>query len=212
MSATGGATRSALLRAERQLERVRRGTELLKRKREALTGELFKRARPAIDARESLDEQARRAYAALAVASGVHGPDALIAEGAPFRPIDVDIEFRRIWGLPAPQITDRTPLRRAIEVRAVTPGALGPAALESADAVEAMLASLIDAAPLEILLRRLGHALARTSRQVRSLERRVAPRLEARTRLIRDRLQEREREEMLRLKHVLRKREAARGA
>jgi vacuolar-type H+-ATPase subunit D/Vma8 len=57
-------------------------------------------------------------------------------------------------------------------------------------------------------LRRLGAVLARTTRQVRALEHRVAPGLESSISRIRRTLEERQREDHVRLKHILRKRKA----
>jgi vacuolar-type H+-ATPase subunit D/Vma8 len=53
-----------------------------------------------------------------------------------------------------------------------------------------------------MLLRRLGEALAQTSRQVNTLERRLAPALRAAVTGIRRTLDEREREERLRLQRL----------
>ena len=60
------ATRLGLLRATRRLERLARGTSLLRRKREALVAELFSLARAALDTREQIDAQARAAWAIVA--------------------------------------------------------------------------------------------------------------------------------------------------
>jgi V/A-type H+/Na+-transporting ATPase subunit D len=57
-----------------------------------------------------------------------------------------------------------------------------------------------------MMLRRLGQAVAQTSRQVRALERRVEPALAAAVSTMTGLLDEREREEHLRLRHFLRKR------
>lgn len=65
---------------------------------------------------------------------------------------------------------------------------------------------LLDAANREALLRRLGDALARTSRQVNTLERRVGPALQSGLTAIRRTLDEREREEHLRLERLVRAR------
>ena len=58
-------TRSGLVRASAQLGRVQKGRELLNRKREALITELFKSARPALNARQEVEERAGEAYRAL---------------------------------------------------------------------------------------------------------------------------------------------------
>jgi V/A-type H+-transporting ATPase subunit D len=71
---------------------------------------------------------------------------------------------------------------------------------------EALAELLLEAAPQEMLIRRLGDALARTSRQVNTLERRLAPGLTEQLGTVRQALEEREREEHLRLKHLRKRR------
>jgi len=60
--------------------------------------------------------------------------------------------------------------------------------------------------PAELLLRRLADALARTSRQVNTLDRRVRQLLDGQIRWIQGTLGEREREDHVRLKHLMRSR------
>jgi vacuolar-type H+-ATPase subunit D/Vma8 len=69
----------------------------------------------------------------------------------------------------------------------------------------------IDAAPQEHAIRRLGHALSRTTRLVNTLEQRVAVRLTADLAEIRRTLTEREREEHLRIKHLIARRHVSPG-
>ena len=57
-------------------------------------------------------------------------------------------------------------------------------------------------------MRRLGDAVASTTRHLRTLEQRVAPRLAREIASVRRALEEREREERIRLKHVQRGRGA----
>ena len=87
--------------------------------------------------------------------------------------------------------------------RGVPPGATGAAALQAADEFEDLAQLLLEAANRETLLRRLGDAVARTSRQVNTLERRVSPDLTSTIVRIRRALDEREREEHLRLARLL---------
>ena len=70
-----------------------------------------------------------------------------------------------------------------------------------------MIELLLDAASTELLLRRLAEALRRTSRQVNTLENRVAPGLSGEIHRVRALLEEREREDHTRLKHLLRLRQ-----
>jgi V/A-type H+-transporting ATPase subunit D len=199
-------TRTNLLRARRRIERVLRGRDLLRRKREALAAELFRLARPAVDARAAIDERVAEAYPRLVEALATHGRDRVRALAWPARAIQVDIRTAQLWGMAVADITERPPIQRPAHERDTAPGTSGPAISDAASEFELLTELLLDAAPREMLLRRLGAALSRTSRQVRGLEQRVAPELEQRIARIRRTLEERQREEHLRLKHILRKR------
>jgi V/A-type H+-transporting ATPase subunit D len=193
-----------LLRAARRLDRVRKGVQLLRRKREALVTELFRLARPAADAREQIDARTRRAYPALLRALSVHGRTGLRVLGWPGREVTAELEAGSVWGIPIARLVGRTPLSRTVSARGTAPGSTGPAAVTAAAEFEALADLLLDAAPREMLLRRLGEALAQTSRQVNTLERRLVPGLEGQIGGVRRALEEREREEHLRLKRFAR--------
>jgi V/A-type H+-transporting ATPase subunit D len=199
-------TRMNLLRATRRLERMTKGIAVLRRKREALVSELFKIARPAADARADIGARAREAYAALLEALAVHGRPGLRALGWPGRDVAVELSGRSVWGVAVATIERRPPLQRTLGDRGVAPGSAGPAAVHAAAQFEALAESLVDAAPREMLIQRLGEALARTSRQVNTLERRLVPGLDAQMAGVGRALEEREREEHLRLKHLRRRR------
>jgi vacuolar-type H+-ATPase subunit D/Vma8 len=86
--------------------------------------------------------------------------------------------------------------------RATAPAAIGLATMAAAKEFEVLADLLLEAAPREMLLQRLGGALAQTSRQVNTLERRIAPELKSRVAAILRTLEEREREEHSRLRHI----------
>lgn len=204
-------TRMNLLRTARRLAQVRHGAGLLRRKREALVARLFTLARPAADARHEIAEHARAAYAALLPALARHGAAGLTALGWPARDVFVDIEGQSVWGIPVATITGHAPLVRTAGARSVSPAGTGLEAGAAAEAFERLAEVLLDAAPREALLRRLGEALAQASRQVNTLERRLAPALERNVGAIRGTLDEREREERIRLERLRRRaREAGR--
>jgi V/A-type H+/Na+-transporting ATPase subunit D len=198
-------TRMNLLRAARRLERVARGTGLLRRKREALVGELFRLARPAADARAQITQAAGKAYRALLGALALHGRSGLQPLAWPARALAVEIEAGSVWGIAVSRITARPPLARTLAARGTDPGLTGPAAVHATTEFERLADLLLDAAPREMLIRRLGEALAQTSRQVNTLERRVAPTLRAQVTAARRALDEREREERVRLKRLKRR-------
>jgi vacuolar-type H+-ATPase subunit D/Vma8 len=85
----------------------------------------------------------------------------------------------------------------------VFPGAADAPSQEAATRFERLLEHLLDAAPQEQVMRRLGQELARTTRLVNTLEQRVATRLGSEITGIERTLSEREREEHLRTKRLI---------
>ena len=116
----------------------------------------------------------------------------------PQRELSLEIQAARVWGVTVHELVRRDPVRRTLAARGTFPGTATTAAL-AADEFEVLADLLLDAAPRELVLRRLGAALAQTTRQVNTLEQRVTPALEARLDAIRRALEEREREEHTRL-------------
>lgn len=204
MSAAGLApTRLNLVRAVRRLERLSRGAAVLRRKREALVTELFRLARPAADAREQIAAAALRAYPRLGGALAEQGLSGVRAIGWPGRELTVDVLPGSVWGVVVSRIVSRPPVARTLGARGTAPAGTGPAAVQAATEFERLTELLLDAAPREMLLRRLGQALAQTSRQVHSLEHRVSPRLRGDIARVRQVLDEREREERFRLRRII---------
>jgi V/A-type H+-transporting ATPase subunit D len=201
------ATRLGLLRAQRRLERMERGTSLLRRKREALVAELFSLARSALDTRQQIETQARAAWPVYLDALAAEGSGALTGLAWPSRELAVRVSARVVWGVPVADLESTGPIVRTLAARGLLPGSV-PAAVEAAEAFERLTDLLVRAAPREMLLRRLGEALAQTTRQVNRLERRVAPDLRREATRVRSALDEREREEHSRLALLMRSRAA----
>ena len=193
MTAAGPAriTRSSLMRLSRRLEQVEKGAALLEKRRDALVVQLFARVRPSIDARRGIEQQAALAYRALADALATSGRSDLGAFAWPSRDLQITLPY------PAPPT-----LVRGTAARALVPGQFDPAAEKAALAFERLLETVLATAPEEFAIRQLGRALARTVRQVNVLEQRVAVDL-ARARVhVRRTLDEREREEAVRLRRI----------
>ena len=206
------ATRSSLLRHARRLDQVRRGAALLKRKRQSLVEELFARARTAVTSRERIDAQARRAWRSLWLALSASGNSGLTPLGWPSREIDVELRPVELWDIRTLALMNRPPLVRSLAARGVVPGPGDAASQDAAREFERLLEQLLDVAPQEHAMRRLGESLSRTTRLVNTLEQRVAVRLAADLAAIRRTLNEREREEHLRIKRLIARRHAAPGA
>lgn len=198
-AARASATRQNLLGRVRQLEQVSRGKQLLRRKREALVTELFKLARPAAAHRRTIADRAAVAWPLLLDAFGSEGYSGIRALGWPPRELRAEIRSGQVWGIPVAEILERTPVHRTLGARGTPPGAISVAVIQAAGAFEDLTDALLEAAGREALLRRLGEALAQTSRQVNTLEQQVAPALGSEIAEIRRTLEEREREDHIRL-------------
>ena len=195
-------TRQNLLGTSRRLGQVTRGIGLLRRKREALVSELFRIARPAAELRRTMADRAAAAWPVLLQALSVEGHAGLRALGWPTHPMEAEMRAGQVWGIPVVEILRRTPVRRTLAARGTPPGAAPAAAIQTATAFEELAEVLLDAAGREALLRRLGEALSRTSRQVNTLERRIGPELRGHITTIRRTLDEREREDHIRLERL----------
>lgn len=198
------ATRLELLRARRELRRVKHGASLVRRKREALVAELFRSARPALDLRDRVSRAATEAARSLLDALAVHGRSGLDGMSRPSRAISLELRPAVVWGIPVSDVTDRPPLSRTLDARGTDPALTGPAAATAAAQFERLADLLVEAAPREQRVRRLGDAVSRTTRQMRTLEQRVAPMLEQQIVQVRRQLEEREREDRTRLKRFRR--------
>ena len=203
------ATRSNVVRLRRRLEQVKKGAALLRKKRESLVAELLARARPAVDSRRAIEERAQAAYRALLGAVASRGAVELTPLGWPSREVRVELMPVEVWGLKAVDLVHAPSLVRSVTARGGPPGPGDVAPHVAAAEFERLVELLLDAAPKELLMRRLGQALSRTSRLVNTLEQRVAVTLGGDLSGMRRTLEEREREEHQRLKHVIDHRRAS---
>lgn len=206
MTASSAPTRAELLRSRRLLARVGKGASLLRRKREALVHELFPLARPATEARRAIADAATDAYQAELEALDLHGEGELAVSSWPTRELSVDVTIQRLWGVTVPRLGPPPAWARGLAARATAPAATAPVVFETANRFERLAAELLDAASRELHVRSLGAALARTSRQLHTLEHKVAPALRDRIAAIGRALDEREREEHTRLRQLRRRR------
>ncbi|HEY7395922.1 MAG TPA: V-type ATP synthase subunit D [Gemmatimonadaceae bacterium] len=203
------ATRNNLLRARAQLGQVRRGADAVGRKRQALVSHLFHIARPAIDTRAEIARRVTEAASVLLDAVSGEGMAALRALARPSGVIEVDVEPATIWGVPVADLSAVMRVRRTLEARGTPPGSTQTQTVAATDAFEFLVELLIEAAPSEVRVARLAAAVATTSRQLRLLRERVEPRLIGQIAGVTHTLEEREREEHVRLKHLQRRRAVA---
>ncbi|HTR76697.1 MAG TPA: V-type ATP synthase subunit D [Gemmatimonadaceae bacterium] len=197
-------TRAGWLQTRRALGRVQRGAELTRRKREALVAELFRSARPAVDARQRLVEAGVEATEALVAALSVHGSTGLAPLAWPSREPLVEMRSASVWGIPVSEIVECPSLARTLDARQTAPTLLGLSGSTAALRYERLTELLIEAGPGEQRMQRIGDAVAATTRRLRTLEQRVVPALRRQVAAVRRELDEREREDRVRLRRMLR--------
>lgn len=205
----GPTTRMGLLDVRARRAVASRGARLLRAKREVLAGEMFRLVREVLDARERLDRALHGAVKDLAVARALDGDPALASLAvAARREISVGVAVRRVWGVATATVTAPA-LVRGGDARGSAATSWSPAGAGAARRHEEALELLLRLATRELHLARLGEEVGETSRRIAAIEQLVLPALGREAARIAQALDEREREDAVRLKRVRRRR--ARG-
>ncbi len=199
-------TRSELLSRRAQIHLARQGADLLRAKREALVREFLSELQRFVDTREALARELAQARQALMRALAVDGSEAVSSAGlASRRSIELQTSIHSIWGTRIVEVeTDYVP--RTSAERGFSAEGSSARIDETAERFEAVVELLLRAAPLDRKLARLAEEIRRTSRRVNALEQRMLPALQEQVQYIRGVLDQREREDVLRLKHLKRMR------
>jgi V/A-type H+-transporting ATPase subunit D len=116
------------------------------------------------------------------------------------------VTARRVWGVATP-VVSAPALVRGAEGRGSSPTSWGPTSAAAARLHEEALEVLLRIASRELHLARLGEEIQETSRRINALEQLVLPQLGAEASRIEFALEERDREDAVRLKRFRAKRE-----
>ncbi len=195
-------TRTNLLQRKAQTQLARQGADLLKNKRDVLINEFMKLMNELVERRHSLEDITHQAYHSLAMTRAFDGEEAIrSAAMASQRTVSVDIRRKKIWGVPIPDI-ERVHLDRPVTDRGYSFAGV-PARIDiTARHFENILTSVVAIAATDVVLRRMGDEIRRTTRRLNALEQILIPRLIGEARYIRNTLEEREREDIGRLKKI----------
>ncbi|MGA2976647.1 MAG: V-type ATP synthase subunit D [Spirochaetia bacterium] len=199
-------TRTELLTRRAQIRLAQQGAELLRGKREALVREFLSELQRFVDTREALRKELTEAKQSLMRALALDGPEAVASAGlASRRSIELATTERNIWGTRIVEVeTDY--VQRDPEDRGFTAAGASARIEEAAERFEASMELILRVAPLDCKLGRLAEEIRRTSRRVNALEQRLLPSLAEQVQYIRGVLDQREREDILRLKHLKKRR------
>jgi V/A-type H+/Na+-transporting ATPase subunit D len=195
-------TRMELIRKRAQIKLAETGRDLLREKMDALIQEFFKILSTVSQSREELEKVSRIADRALLIAQAVDDPVTLkSASFATRRVITLEIRGKNIMGVPVPVIekkrVSKTLLERGYGIIS-TSGRID----ETAEHYELELDLLIELAETETAMRRLGSEIQMNRRRVNALEQVLIPELKRQEKYIRIAIEEREREDIYRLKKV----------
>lgn len=199
------ATRMTLMSKRSQIKLASEGVTLLEGKREALLQELIERAKKLRELRSELHVRGRLAVAGLAIARAAQGTPAVRSMGtAGRRELSFEVVNERVWGMNLGYISANG-IVRASQDRGV--GLLDTSShmLEAAESAERMVEQLIQCAPLERNIQMLGKEIKKTNRRINALNEYLLPKLRGEVRMIARVLEEREREDVFRLKKIKKK-------
>lgn len=195
-------TRTDLLQRKAQIQLALQGAELLKNKRDVLIAEFLKFTDEMMGRRQELEDISHQAYHSLAIARAFDGEEALkSAAMASQRAVNIDIKRKKIWGVSIPDI-ERIDLGRSVTERGYSFAGVPTRVDITARRFEDILSSVVAVAATDVLLRRLGDEIKKTTRRVNALEQILIPRLRGEARYIAVTLEEREREDTCRLKKI----------
>lgn len=196
------ATRAELLAKKRLIALARQGRDLLSEKRNALLQELMRTAEEVLRESSELERSVGESAVALALAEALDGPEAVrSAAFAAQGQVALEVTGVNIMGVPVPLIEKKSVARSPLD-RGYSLSGVSSRIDAVAEAFEAQLDLVIELAASEMRLRRLAEEIGRTTRRVNALDHVLIPRLEAERNYIQMVMEEREREDLFRLKRV----------
>jgi len=195
-------TRMELMKKNAQIRLAEQGRDLLREKMDALIQEFFRIMNTVSNSREELEQVADAADYSLLIAQAVDDPVTLAsASFATKRVITLDIRGKNIMGVPVPVIEKKRVSKSILERGYSLIGTSGRID-ETAERFESELDLLIQLAETETAMRRLGAEIQMNRRRVNALDQILIPELKREAKYIRMAIEEREREDLFRLKKV----------
>ncbi|NJD61394.1 MAG: V-type ATP synthase subunit D [Deltaproteobacteria bacterium] len=193
-------TRTNLLALKGRERAAREGLSLLRSKREALVRELFGMMEQAVETRDLFTDTLQAAMRALAVSMSLEGRAGV--ESAAFaarRDIPLWVEDKIVWGVRFQDIRWQGIVRSA-DARGYAFSGVSSATLAASREFEKALEVVLRVVSVETRLKKIGAEISTTTRRVNAFTEVVLPELLQRIRGIRLALEEREREDVFRMK------------
>lgn len=202
-SVTVNATRMELTRLKNRLKTAVRGHKLLKDKRDELMKQFLESVRENRTLRRRVEEGLMRAHGSFTVASALMSPEGL--EQAllyPKQRVELDMTTRNIMSVPVPMYTFWT---KECKGKGLYPYGFAMTSCEIDGAVEALSSvfqDMLKLAQVEKTSQLLAQEIEKTRRRVNALEYVMIPRMQESIKYIRMKLEENERNNIVRLMKV----------
>jgi V/A-type H+-transporting ATPase subunit D len=208
-------TRMELIKKNAQIKLAEQGRDLLREKMDALIQEFFRIMQTVSRSRDELEAMSDVAQQSLLTALATDDPVTVkSASFATKRGLSLDIKGKNIMGVPVPVI-EKKRLSKSVFERGYSIISVSGRIDEAAEKFEGALDLVIGLAETETALKRLGGEIQMTRRRVNALEQVLIPQLKSQAKYIESTIDEREREDLFRLKKVKkiidRKKKAAGG-
>jgi V/A-type H+-transporting ATPase subunit D len=195
-------TRMELIKKNAQIKLAEQGRDLLRQKMDALIQEFFHIMESVSKSRGELEIVADSAQRSLLTALAVD--DSVTLKSASFatrKGVLIDITGKNIMGVPVPVLEKKRVTKSVVERGYSIIGVSGRID-DAAEKFEMELDLIIGLAETETALRRLGGEIQMTRRRVNALEQVLIPELKKQAKYIKNIIDEREREDLFRLKKV----------
>jgi V/A-type H+-transporting ATPase subunit D len=195
-------TRMELIKKNAQIKLAEQGRDLLREKMDALIQEFFHIMDSVSKSRVELESVANSAQRSLLTALAVD--DSVTLKSASFatrKGLFIDIKGKNIMGVPVP-VLEKKRISKSVLERGYSIIGVSGRIDDAAEKFEMELDLIIVLAETETALKRLGGEIQITRRRVNALEQIMIPELKKQAKYIKNAIDEREREDLFRLKKV----------
>ena len=201
--------RSTLLSLKKRIKLSKSGYKIMKMKRDGLIIEFFEVMEKAKKMREGVSSDYEEAMRKITIARAAEGEIAVKSAAYALKTTpEVKLGSKSIMGMMVPKV-EATSIHTKMTEKGY--GVIETSAYieDAAMAFEKLLDTLVRAAEIETTLKKLLDEIEKTKRRVNALEFKIIPDLMESERFVSFRLEEMERENTIRLKHLKKKGEVA---
>ncbi len=202
-------TRSVLLELKRKIKLSQSGYKIMKMKRDGLIIEFFEVMAKARKMREGVSSDYETAMEKITIARAVDGEIAVKSAAYALK-VDpkVNLGSKSIMGMMVPKV-EATAIHTNMTEKGYGVISTSVFIEEAAAAFEKLLDTLVRAAEIETTMKKLLDEIEKTKRRVNALEFKIIPELKGAESFVKLRLEEMERENTTRLKHLKKKGDVA---